>query len=38
VYTFYGEDEVRSMLTAAGFASVECAEAGPAVLARATAV
>jgi ubiquinone/menaquinone biosynthesis C-methylase UbiE len=38
VYTFYSEDEIRSMLSAAGFGSVECVEAGAAVLSRATAV
>jgi len=37
VYTFYDEAQVRGMLTAAGFASVEITAAGTAALALATA-
>src|SRR5262249_35135573 len=35
VYTFYDDDEVRTMLVAAGFMSIDLVEAGPAVIARA---
>src|SRR5262249_34968328 len=37
VYTFYDDEEVRAMLTAAGFGSVEMVDVGPNVLARAAA-
>jgi hypothetical protein len=36
VYTFYGEDQIQTMLNAAGFESVEFTRAGEASLAVAT--
>jgi SAM-dependent methyltransferase len=36
VYTFYGEDQIQGMLTAAGFESVEFTQIGEAALAVAT--
>jgi ubiquinone/menaquinone biosynthesis C-methylase UbiE len=37
VYTFYGEDEICTMLTAARFTSIETIAGGPAMFARAMA-